>query len=80
MFNDLRDRLVAAFGGVTVFSRSPGQGLWHDRGAVSHDDVVVFEIMVASLDRPWWARLRKSLERKLRQREVVIRAHRLERL
>jgi hypothetical protein len=80
VFNALRDQLVSAFGGVTVFSRSPGEGLWRDKGAVSHDDVVVFEVMVASLDRPWWARLRRSLERKLRQKEIVIRAHRLERL
>jgi hypothetical protein len=36
--------------------------------------------MVEELDKPWWARYRRVLEKRLRQKELVVRAHKIESL
>lgn len=80
-FDEVRTELTDAFGGVTAFTRSPAIGLWEDEdGDVCRDDVVLFEVMVDSLDRAWWARLRSRLEQRLSQEEILVRAIRLERI
>lgn len=77
VFRELTDR----FGGMTAYSRSPAEGLWKKRrDAAERDDIVVVEVMVETLDRRWWARYRATLERRFRQREVVVRAHAIEAL
>jgi hypothetical protein len=30
------------------------------------DDIVIYEVMADSLDRPWWANYRQGLERRFR--------------
>jgi hypothetical protein len=40
-----------------------------------HDDIVVVEVMVPELDKAWWARYRRGLEKRLGQKELVVRAH-----
>jgi len=40
----------------------------------------VYEVMVESLDRAWWAQYRSRLERRFNQEELVVRAHEIERL
>lgn len=83
-FDHLRDELIARFGGVTAHLRAPAQGAWQaepgDPASVDRDDVVIIEVMVDALDRDWWRTCRAALERELRQDEVVIRAHPIERL
>ena len=77
----VRSELTSAFGGVTAYSRAPAEGLWVDDDArVVRDDVVVFEVMVDVLDRDWWGRYRRDLERRFGQEELVIRATSAERL
>jgi hypothetical protein len=50
-FNRVRDDLAERFGGVTAFSRSPAEGVWREgQGDVSHDEVVIFEVMTERLD------------------------------
>lgn len=68
------------FGGVTAFTRAPARGRWADGGQVQADEIVIYEVMVEALDRPWWDALRRRLEQDLGQAEVVIRAHPIERL
>jgi hypothetical protein len=80
LFDDLKDRLVERFGGVTVFSRAPAEGLWRDGGKVERDEMVVFEVMAEDLDAAWWANLRTVLERSLRQDEILMRAYEARRL
>ena len=72
--------LAERFGGVTAYSRSPAKGLWHDGGHVERDDVIEIEVMTESIDRAWWAAFREQLERDLRQKEIVVRCHVIERL
>ena len=81
LFREVRQVLLDRFGGVTAFTRAPAQGLWQQDGAgVQRDDVLLYEVMVDALDRAWWAAYRQELEARFRQQELVVRAHRIERL
>ena len=80
LFREVRQTLLDRFGGVTAFTRAPAQGLWQDGARVEHDEVLLYEVMVEHLERAWWAAYRKELEGKFQQQELVIRAHRIERL
>lgn len=80
-FDRVRAELAERFGGVTAFARAPAEGLWKDEeGATARDDVVIFEVMTDTLDRPWWASYREQLRQRFRQEELVVRATHAERL
>ncbi len=81
-FERVRQELAERFGGVTAFVQSPAQGLWKDdeHGTTAHDDMVLFEVMVETLDRDWWRAYRATLEHAFAQQEIVVRVIRLERL
>ena len=66
---------------MTAYSRAPAEGVW-DGGAdePTHDDIVVYEVMVSDLDRAWWGEYRMGLERRFEQEELVVRAESIERL
>ena len=80
LFAQVREELVERFGGVTAFTRSPAEGVWEEGGGRSRDEIVVLDVMAETLDRDWWHDYRKTLERRFRQDEVVIRASEVERL
>jgi hypothetical protein len=74
-FHEVRQELTERFGGLTVYSRAPAEGLWKDDSQqTTHDDLLLFEIMVGEIDRPWWKEYRQSLESRFRQETVVVRA------
>ena len=80
-FEGVRAELAETFGGVTAFQRSPAVGVWKDdEGEVSHDEVVIFEVMAGKLDHAWWARYRKELELRFSQEKIVARATEFEQL
>lgn len=83
-YDAVRAALVEAFGGVTAYVRAPAAGLWQDEQAADaglvHDDVVLFEVMVETLDRAWWAQTRQALAARFRQDELVVRALAIEML
>lgn len=78
----VRDELTERFGGLTVHSRAPAEGLWEEPedGERVRDDLVIYEVMVEKLDAGWWNAYRESLEQRLRQEELVIRALEIRRL
>lgn len=81
MFDRVREELAEAHGGVTAYRRSPAEGVWkEDEGSVMHDDVVIYEVMVAELDRAQWKLYGEELARRFRQEEMMIRAIAVERL
>ncbi|WP_118858045.1 hypothetical protein [Sphingomonas mesophila] len=80
LFAKLRTELIERFGGVTFFSRAPAEGLWEDEGKVEHDQIVLVEVLVQSLERHYWTELRTRLERDFAQDEILIRASAVERL
>lgn len=80
-FDRVRNELTDAFGGSTAYLRSPAMGAWKpDAAQVSHDEIVVFEVMCRELDRAWWSQYRRELEQRFRQAEVLVRAMQAERL
>jgi len=80
-FDRIRHELTARYGGVTAFLRAPAAGLWtDDAGNLRHDELAIFEVMSETLDREWWRDYREQLERRFRQKEVVMRATAFERL
>jgi hypothetical protein len=82
-FERVRAELTDRFGGVTAFLQSPASGVWRDEEAGGHtkrDEVVLFELMTGSLNRPWWANYRAELESRFRQKALVVRALEVEAL
>ena len=80
-FAAVRDELTSRFGGLTAYTRAPAEGLWGDGAdAPQRDDIVVYEVMADSLDRPWWHEFRARLKQRFAQEELVVRAQRVERL
>ena len=77
----VRATLTNRFKGLTAYTRAPAQGLWSEAdGPPRRDDIVVYEVMAETLDRAWWDELRRSLERRFAQEELVIRSLVMERL
>jgi hypothetical protein len=74
LYIKVRTELTERFGGLTAFTRAPAQGLWRSDGKTTHDDIVVFEVMAAEIDKEWWANYRLGLEASFRQDTIIIRA------
>jgi hypothetical protein len=79
-FRRVATELSEKFGGVTAFTRSPAEGQWKDGGRTEHDEIVIFEVMIDRLDRPWWRDYRRVLEKRFKQEVVLIRAQSIEQL
>ena len=70
--------LSKRFGGITAYTRAPAEGRWEASGTTHHDDMLVVEVMVAVIDKPWWIQFREHLERTFRQERIIIRAQAIE--
>jgi len=78
---EVAKELTERYGGMTAYSRAPAKGVWKPpSGETVRDDIVVYEVMVETLDRRWWAQFRERLERRLGEQELVVRAHEIVRL
>ena len=73
-YNEIRAKLTRVFGGLTAYNRAPAEGLWESGSGVKHDNIVVIEVMVDTLDRTWWKDYKRELEHRLRQDQIVVRA------
>ncbi|MBW9089691.1 hypothetical protein JNB91_17870 [Rhizobium wenxiniae] len=76
----IRNELTARFGGATLHSSAPAEGVWADDGTFELDRIVIAEVMTEHLDRDWWRDYRERLERQLAQDEIVIRTTQIDRL
>jgi hypothetical protein len=67
---------------LTAHTQAPAEGIWTESGDTqpTHDEIVIFEVMADTLERDWWADYRRELERRFRQREIIIRAQSIEQL
>ncbi len=74
-YDEVATAITDRFGGVTAYTRTPAEGRWKEgEKPVSEDEVVVFEVMVAEIDATWWRAYRVSLQKKFKQKSVIIRA------
>lgn len=73
-FAAVKEKLVKQFGGVTVYTQSPGSGIWEDaKDKLVKDSVIIFEVMAAGIDRSFWKKYRHALEKNFHQQQIVIR-------
>lgn len=72
-FAKTRQELIARFGGLTAYSRSPAHGFWKEKGRTARDEIVVFEVMAKRPDKKFWRDYRNELEKRFKQDEIVIR-------
>jgi hypothetical protein len=80
-YDKVRSELTETFGGVTAFVRSPAEGIWkQDDDNVHRDDVVIFEVIVDSINHEWWAQYRQALEQRFSQKEILITSTGIEKL
>jgi hypothetical protein len=78
LYASVRTELVKRFGGMTAYSRSPAIGLWKEPSArTKRDEIVIYEVITAPLDKKWWAAYRRSLEDIFQQKELIVRAQRI---
>jgi hypothetical protein len=75
LYHAVRTELTERFGGVTVYSRAPAEGLWKVEDGAERDDLLLFEVMVEELDRAWWQAYREQVRVRFRQDALVVRAH-----
>jgi hypothetical protein len=77
-FEEVAFTLSKRFGGITAHNRAPAEGRWETSGVTQHDDVLVIEVMVETLDKAWWAKFRADLETTFRQQRVIVRTYGIE--
>lgn len=81
LYDGVRKELTKRFGGLTAYNRAPAEGLFSNPdGQVTHDDVVVFEVMCEALDTEFWRQYRAELTTLFAQDELVVRALPMQRL
>jgi len=80
-YSEVTRVLTERFGGVTAYTRAPAEGRWQDDGGrARHDEIVVLDTMVETLDRVWWSAYREQLEKAFRQDKIILRAMPIEKL
>ena len=74
-FRRVRRELTERFGGLTVYTRAPAEGMWKlNDNETTRDDIVIFEVMASELDASWWRKYRHDLEKRFRQDVILIRS------
>jgi hypothetical protein len=68
--------LTEKFGGVTAYARAPASGRWKSsHSEQQQDDLIIYEVMTAEFDEPWWKNYRARLEAVFRQQRLLVRLH-----
>ena len=76
-FIEVRNELMERFGGITTYTRAPVNGLWQESDRTVRDELIIYEVMVETLDADWWRAYRACLEGRFQQESLVIRSHEL---
>ena len=77
-FRRVRQELTERFGGLTVYTRAPAEGMWKlNDNHTSRDDIIIFEVMANDLDASWWRKYRHELEARFHQDVIVVRAQQM---
>jgi inorganic pyrophosphatase len=72
-FTQVNSELKDKFGGFTVYSRSPAEGIWkEDGGDTISDQVLVYEVLTHNADNNYFKELRPRLEKRFEQTEILI--------
>lgn len=71
-YHDLEKELIKKFGGLTVYQRSPVAGMWQDDSACTQQGMFVYELLLPKLEVAYWQQLKKKLEKKFNEKEILI--------
>jgi inorganic pyrophosphatase len=71
-YSDLEKELTERFGGVTIYSRGAVEGKWKAKGASTSEPMVVYEVLLSELEKTYWTTLKKRLEKKFSQKEIMV--------
>jgi hypothetical protein len=69
-----RQRLVERFGGMTAYTQAPAIGLWKDGPKAKRDELIIFEVLIRRVDRKWWTAYRFKLQKRFRQKKLLVRS------
>jgi inorganic pyrophosphatase len=73
-YNRLNATLTKKFGGLTVYSRAPVEGLWKKSAHNTiTDNMIIYEVMTSTIDRIFWNSFKKYVGKEFNQEEIVIR-------
>ncbi len=74
LYKNIKRQLIRDFGGMTVYKRTPAEGIWaNDSKQQIKDELVVYEVMVSEIDCSYWTEYKHKLEQQFGQKELVIR-------
>src|SRR5687768_2545028 len=74
LFTQTVAELTDRFGGATAFTRNPAEGFWEKPGGdVTHDEVIIVEVLVKDRQDEWWADYKRTLEARFKQETILIR-------
>ncbi len=74
LYRNVKKKLIKDFGGVTAYTQAPAEGVWSDEDQKEiKDRIIVYEVMVAEIDRDYWASFRQHLEQQFDQKQLIIR-------
>jgi hypothetical protein len=72
-FQDLQQRLLAQFGGLTFFPQ-PNEGFWTLAGITYRDKIVIHRVITSDEQEAprFWSELKKQLKAEFRQEDMLI--------
>ena len=80
LFDKVRDDLKNVFGGITLYRNSPAEGAWSDETETDYDELITAEVIADNLDHAWWQQFKYEMEQTFKQKELMIRCIKFERL
>jgi len=60
-------------GSLTAHTQSPAEWLWKTGRRVKRDDLVIFEVTIHYVGRKWWTEYRHWLEKRFKQKDLLVR-------
>ena len=73
LFENVKTTLTEKFGGLTMYTRAPAEGLWKETEQKTvKDEIVIYEIMCPELDEAFWKDYKAQLKKQFKQEELLI--------
>ena len=74
LFKAVKDQLLEKFGAINSYVPVPAEGWWKESAnTVVNDQLIIYEVMVADIDKNWWKKYKKELKLQFAQNDIVIR-------
>lgn len=72
-YEKIKEELNEKFGGLTMYTRSPAEGLWkEDQQKTVKDDLLILEVIASELEQDFWRQYKHNLKKIFKQEELLI--------